>query len=74
MHISAVMSVGGDGTEMKSWQEVKEMRETAAQKGRCLQLELLICSIGTSTLQLQSPYFRLISLARLSNSFTESNT
>ncbi|CDJ58778.1 hypothetical protein, conserved [Eimeria maxima] len=28
-----VMSVGGDGTEMKSWQEVKEMRETAAQKG-----------------------------------------
>ncbi|CDI76818.1 hypothetical protein EAH_00019810 [Eimeria acervulina] len=27
------MSVGGNGTEMKTWQEVKEMREKAARNG-----------------------------------------
>lgn len=33
VRLYAVMSVGGDGTEMKSWKEVKELQEKGTAKG-----------------------------------------
>ena len=45
------MSVGGNGTEMKTWQEVKEMREKAARNGKRAEthsLELIFLAFETS--------------------------